>query len=154
MSLGMADSDDDGFENCLDALETFAEEGMGTGVKTTKRLPKHTLVGEYKGTHMNYLEAFEYMRNNSMHYIVKADKDDLYINGEGKEGNILKYINNRCIKSNCELVNLTRKKVGIITKRVILPSEPLNYDYNLSYFDGVGRETIKCNCHPDCPNFL
>jgi hypothetical protein len=150
----MSDSDDEEYENCLESLETFDETGMGTGVKTKNRLQKHTLIGEYKGSQLTYLEALEYMRNNRMHYIVKAHKDDVYINGDGPQGNILKYINHKCLNSNCELVKLSRTKVGIITKRVILPGESLNYDYNITYFEGVRKVTIKCNCHPDCPNFM
>jgi SET domain len=150
----MTDSDLEEYENSHDALETFEEEGMGTGVKTNRKLPKNTLLGEYKGTILTYPEAMEKMKENRMHYIVKAHKENTYIDGEGQEGNILRYINHKCLFSNCELVKLSRSKVGIITKRIVLANEPLNYDYNLTYFDGVTKATIKCNCHADCPNFL
>ena len=150
----MTDSDLEEYENCHDALETFEETGMGTGVKTNRKLPKNTLLGEYKGTILTYPEAMEKMKENRMHYIVKAHKDNTYIDGEGQQGNILRYINHKCLYSNCELVKLSSSKVGIITKRIILANEPLNYDYNLTYFDGVMKATIKCNCQVDCPNFL
>jgi len=150
----MSDSDEENFEDCYDALDTFEEQGMETGVKTNRTLSKHTLLGEYKGKKLTYLQAFKKMRNNYLHYIVKSHKENCYIDGEGVEGTILKFINHKCENSNCELVKLTNKRVGIITKRVVQAGETLNYNYNITYFDGETKGTIKCICHPDCPNYL
>ena len=148
------DSEDEKFENSFGSLMTFEEKGMGTGVKTRKSLAKNTLLGEYNGTHLTYAKAFDKMKHNPLHYIVQTDLRNRYIDGDGENGNILKYINHKCINSNCELIKLTRGRVGIITNRRITSEEILNYDYNLTYFKSVSRKTIKCVCSIDCPNYL
>jgi len=147
------DSDNEEFENLYDSLEIISEIGMGKGVKTTIELRKNTLLGEYTGKHLTYAEAYQKMEQNSLHYIVKTDMRSRYIDGEGIEGNILKFINHKCIDSNCELIKLTRGRVGINTKRDICANEVLNYDYRLTYFKNVLKFAVKCVCHEDCPNF-
>ena len=147
------DSDNEEFENHYDLLKIITEKGMGKGVKTTTTLKKNTLLGEYTGKHLTYAEAYQKMEQNSLHYIVKTDMRSRYIDGEGIEGNILKFINHKCIDSNCELIKLTRGRVGINTKRDICANEVLNYDYRLTYFKDVLKFAVKCVCHEDCPNF-
>ena len=148
------DSDDEEFENLYDSLKVICEKGMGKGVKTTIQLKKNTLLGEYTGKRLTYTKAYEKMKHKSVHYIVRTDLRSRYIDGEGKEGNILKYINHKCIDSNCEMVKLTRGRVGISTKRDICADELLNYNYKLAYFKDVPKTAVKCVCRDDCPNSL
>jgi hypothetical protein len=148
------DSDNEEFENHYDLLKIITEKGMGKGVKTTTTLKKNTLLGEYTGRHLTYAKAYEKMKLRSVHFIVRTDLRTRYIDGEGKEGCILKYINHKCIDSNCELIKLTRGRVGIITKRDILEDEVLNYDYRLAYFKDVPKKGVRCVCCDDCQNYL
>jgi SET domain len=148
------DSDNEEFDNLYDSLKTISEKGMGKGVKTTIQLQKNTLLGEYTGKRLTYTKAYEKMKHKSIHYIVRTDLRSRYIDGEGKEGNILKYINHKCIDSNCELIKLTRGRVGISTKRDICADEVLNYNYKLAYFQNVPKTVVKCLCCDDCPNSL
>jgi SET domain-containing protein len=148
------DSDDESFERNLHYLKTFDENEMGKGVKTTAFIGKSTLLGEYEGLRLSYQEAESKMENSDVHYIVGTSLHNRFIDGEGIEGNILKYINHKCEEYNCELVKLTSGRVGIQTIRDIYPGESLNYNYNMIYFPEFKKKVIKCKCTTSCSNYF
>ena len=142
------------FEGCFDSLITHNEPGMGIGVIATKRIGRNVLLGEYTGTIKTLQEVIERTDLDPPYYIVATETADHFIDGEGDLGNILKYINHKCIDPNCRLVNLTPTRVGIQTRKTIQPNEKLNYNYNLVYPEGSVVRRIKCVCTPECQHYL
>jgi hypothetical protein len=141
------------FENCFDSLTTYHESGMGIGVIATRRISRGVLLGEYTGTIKTLQEVIERAELDPPYYIIATETADHFIDGEDL-GNILKYINHKCIDPNCRLVNLTPTRVGIQTRKTIQPNEKLNYNYNLIYPEGSVIRRIKCICTPECQHHL
>jgi hypothetical protein len=141
------------FENCFDSLITYNEPGMGIGVISTRRISRGVLLGEYTGTIKTLQEVIDRTELDPPYYIVATETADHFIDGENL-GNILKYINHKCIDPNCRLVNLTPTRVGIQTRKTIQPNEKLNYNYNLVYPEGSVVRRIKCVCTPECQHYL
>jgi SET domain-containing protein len=127
---------------------------MGIGVIATKRIGRGVLLGEYTGTIKTLQEVIERAELDPPYYTVATETVDHFIDGEGDQGNILKYINHKCTDPNCRLVNLTPTRVGIQTRRSIQPNETLSYNYNLIYPEGSVERRIKCVCTPECVHYL
>ena len=147
-------SENEQFESYLEYLTTHNESGMGTGVIATRQINKGVLLGEYTGEIKTLKEVIDRTELDPPYYIVATETVDHFIDGEDSQGNILKYINHKCVNPNCELVNLTPTRVGILTRRKIKPNESLNYNYHLIYPEGSVVRRIKCVCTPECPNYL
>ena len=140
------ESDEECFEDNTSMLELFEEKDMGIGVRAVIFIPAKCTLGEYKG---------DFLSQNEAHYIIGTDLPDRYIDGENSEDNkILKYINHKCVNSNCELVKLTKGRVGIQTKRQIQVQEELNYNYQMIYFEEYLPMRIKCQCTDECKTFF
>ena len=149
------ESDEESFEDNSYMLELFEEKDMGIGVRAVIIIPAKCTLGEYKGDFLSQHEAITKMCNNDLHYIIGTDLPDRYIDGENSEDNkILKYINHKCDNSNCELVKLTKGRVGIQTKRQIQVHEELHYNYQMIYFEDYLPMRIKCQCTDECKNFF
>ncbi len=147
-------SENELFEDCFDYLITENEPGMGIGVVATRRIGKDVLLGEYTGTTKTLKEVIDRAELDPPYYIVATETADYFIDGEGDQGNILRYINHKCKDPNCRLVNLTPTRVGIQTRKTIQPGERLNYNYNLIYPEGSEVRRIKCVCTPGCTHRL
>jgi SET domain len=149
------ESDEEYYEDNSNILELFEQKGMGIGVRAKITIPAACTLGEYRGKLISESEARTKMCNSDLHYIIGTDLQDRYIDAEdSQENKILKYINHKCENCNCELVKLTRGRVAIQTRRQIQPQEPLDYNYQMIYFEQVLQKRIKCLCTKECQNFF
>ena len=147
-------SDDETFENLFFKLELINEGLLGKGVCAKEKLKPRTLLGEYTGSIISRNEAITRMNGNHCHYVVATSYPNRFIDGEGLAGNMLKYVNHKCIGSNCRLVKLSKGRVGLETNKIILPGEYLSFNYRHFYFKGHLYNQTKCLCSIDCPNFF
>jgi len=147
-------SDEESYENIFFALEVFNEVGLGRGVRAKVRIDKRILLGEYTGKKISRSQAISRLNGNPCHYVVATSYSNRFIDGEGDMGNILKYVNHKCTDNNCQLVKLSKGRLGLQTTKVILPGDSLNYNYRHSYFEGHLYKQTKCLCCIECPNFF
>ena len=147
-------SDDEIFEDCLENLDLVDERDKGKGVQTRGEIKKGTLIGEYEGKILTLDEAIERLNGEPPFFVTASDTINHFIDGEGEEGNILKYINHKCNDPNCEMVFLTSTRVGIQAIKKIQAGEYLNYNYGLVYPEGSVVRRIKCKCTDRCPNYI
>lgn len=104
----------------------------GTGVFATSKIPKGTLIIEYKGERISDDEAAERYDDDSMevHHTFLFAIDDETVVDAGVGGNDARFINHSC-QPNCETFIDDDERIFIEAIRDIKRGEELTYDYQL-----------------------
>lgn len=122
----------------------------GRGVFAARRIPKGTVIVEYRGQRTTWEVVNERPDSdprNPHHTFIFETSDGTVIDA-GRRGNAARWINHSCAP-NCDSFEDDDGRVYIEARRTIAAGEELTYDYKLSLGGRVGRrlrEAYACRC--------
>ena len=130
------------------SVQRFMTDGKGWGVRAQKNIKEGAFVFEYTGEVVDedtFEKRVDTRYANDKHHYCMALGGGLFIDAH-REGSECRFVNHSC-DPNCDMVKWSvdgLSRMALFTKRKIMVSEEITYDYNFDNFNDLKGQICKC----------